>query len=286
MRYVTFKAQGRISYGVAQSGGIVDLGARLGKVLPDLKAYLHAGALGLTTSPFIDAPRDYVAGEFSYEPVIPNPDKVLCVGLNYEDHRRETGRPAAAHPSIFTRFADTLIGHGAPILLPSVSTALDYEGELAVIVGKQGFRVPESEAAKLVAGYACFNDGTLRDWQRHTHQFTPGKNFRATGPLGPELVSPDEIERLEDEKIETRLNGVVMQSASLGEMIFSIPRIISYVSNFTKLSPGDIIATGTPGGVGFARDIPICMKAGDQVEVSIGGVGRLVNPIESDADGD
>jgi 2-keto-4-pentenoate hydratase/2-oxohepta-3-ene-1,7-dioic acid hydratase in catechol pathway len=285
MRYLTFKAEGRISYGLAQNGGVLDLGARLGTVLPDLKTYLRASALGLASTPLTNSAQDYAAGEFTYEPVIPNPDKILCVGLNYEEHRRETGRPEAAHPSIFTRFADTLIGHEAPILLPPVSIALDYEGELAVVIGKPGFRVSKAKAMTLVAGYTCFNDGTLRDWQRHTHQFTPGKNFPATGPFGPELVTPDEAGRLENQSIETRLNGVVMQSAKLGDMIFSVSTIVAYVSGFTRLAPGDVIATGTPGGVGFKREPQLFMKAGDTIEVAIGGVGLLVNPIAPEPNG-
>lgn len=282
MRYVTFKAEGRVSYGLMQDGGVMDLGVRIGSILPDLKTYLRASALGLAGAPPSTVTTDYAAGEFTYEPVIPNPDKILCVGLNYEEHRKETGRPEAAHPSMFTRFADTLIGHEAPILLPSVSSALDYEGELAVVIGKSGFRVTEAEAMSLVAGYACFNDGTLRDWQRHTHQFIPGKNFPATGPFGPELVTPDEVDRLDDRPIETRLNGKVMQSAKLGDMIFSIPRVIAYVSGFTPLAPGDVIATGTPGGVGFKREPQLFMKVGDTVEVTVGGVGRLANRIASE----
>lgn len=282
MRYVTFKAEGRVSYGLVRDGGVMDLGVRIGSILPDLKTYLRASALGLAGTPSSIKTTDYAAGEFTYEPVIPNPDKILCVGLNYEEHRKETGRPEAAHPSMFTRFADTLIGHEAAILLPPVSIALDYEGELAVVIGKAGFRVPEAKAMSLVAGYACFNDGTLRDWQRHTHQFIPGKNFPATGPFGPELVTPDELDGLDDQPIETRLNGKVVQSAKLGDMIFSIPKVIAYVSGFTPLAPGDVIATGTPGGVGFKREPQLFMKVGDTVEVTVGGVGRLVNPIASE----
>lgn len=285
MRYVSFRSEGRSSYGVAQDGGVLDLGVRLGAVLPDLKTYLRADSLGLIGNPIRSSARDYMAGEFTYEPVIPNPGKVLCVGLNYEDHRKETGRPEAAHPSIFTRFADTLVGHGFPILLPSVSSALDYEGELAVVIGKPGFRVSESEAMALVAGYACFDDGTLRDWQRHTHQFTPGKNFPATGGFGPELVTPEEVGPLGDQPIETRLNGAVVQSAKLGDMIFSVPRIIAYVSRFTPLMPGDVIATGTPGGVGFKREPQLFMKPGDTITVTVGGVGHLSNSIACESAG-
>lgn len=279
MRFVSFSAKGRKSWGVAVAGGIHDLGARLGAVIPDLKTFLAARALGLAAAPPTANVVDYAPGEFTYDPVIPNPDKILCVGLNYEDHRRETGRPEAAHPSIFTRFADTLIGHGAPILRPPVSSALDYEGELAVVIGRPGFRVPKERALDLVAGYSVFNDASLRDWQRHTHQFIPGKNFPATGPFGPELVTPDELDRFATRAIVTRLNGTVVQQATLGDMIFSVADIIAYVSGFTPLAPGDVIATGTPGGVGFKRAPPLFMKPGDTVEVEIDGVGLLSNGV-------
>lgn len=282
MRFVSFRAENRASYGVAGANGIFDLGARFGAVLPDLRTYLEAAALGLVEPVREPIQADYAEGQFRYDPVLPNPGKILCVGLNYEEHRRETGRPEAAHPAIFTRFADTLIGHGAPILLPQLSKALDYEGELAVVIGRPGFRVPKASALDLVAGYAPFNDATLRDWQRHTHQFTPGKNFPGTGAFGPELVTPDEIAEFARARIETRLNGSIVQSATLGEMIFPVADIIAYVSDFTRLAPGDVIITGTPGGVGFKREPQLFMQAGDIVEVSIEGIGRLTNPIVSE----
>lgn len=277
MRFVSFIGNGHPSYGLVHGDGVFDLGVRLGSVLPDLRSYLLARSLGL--APELPKPNsvDFGCGEFAYAPVLSNPDKILCVGLNYEDHRKETGRPEAAYPAIFTRFADTLIGHEQPIALPPVSSALDYEGELAVIIGRSGFRVPEGQAMALVGGYSCFNDATLRDWQRHTHQFTPGKNFPGTGSFGPELVTPDEISVLEDQPIVTRLNGKSVQEAKLGNMIFSIARVISYVSGFTQLRPGDVIAMGTPGGVGFKREPQLFMAVGDRVEVEIGGVGRLTN---------
>ena len=279
MRFVSFTARGRKSWGVAVAGGVHDLGARLGAVIPDLKTYLAARALGLAAAPPMTSAADYARDEFTYDPVIPNPGKILCVGHNYEDHRRETGRPKAAHPSIFARFADTLIGHGAPILRPPVSAALDYEGELAVVIARPGFRVPTERALDLVAGYSVFNDASLRDWQRHTLQFTPGKNFPATGPFGPELVTPDEVDRFAERAIKTRLNGALVQQATLGDMIFSLADIIAYVSGFTPLAPGDVIATGTPGGVGFKREPPLFMKPGDTVEVEIDGVGLLSNGV-------
>lgn len=280
MAYITFQTSGRISYGILRHDGVFDLGARIGAVLPDLKSLLAAQGLGLHPAlPAADT-TDYAFGQFSYLPVIPNPGKILCVGLNYEEHRVETGRAATEHPAIFTRFADTLTGHETPITLPPNSTALDYEGELAVVIGRAGFRVPAADALSLVAGYTIFNDATLRDWQRHTTQFTVGKNFPGTGAFGPSLLTPEEAGPLEAKRIETRLNGTLMQQATLGEMIFSIPRILAYLTSFTKLSPGDVIATGTPGGVGFKRDPQIFMRCGDRVEVTIEGLGTLANTIQ------
>jgi 2-keto-4-pentenoate hydratase/2-oxohepta-3-ene-1,7-dioic acid hydratase (catechol pathway) len=280
MRLVSFTAGGRASFGIARADGVFDLGARFAHA-PDLKSYLRLMAVGVAGELPEPSATDYANGQFTYAPVIPNPDKILCVGVNYDEHRKETGRAEAAYPTIFTRFADTLVAHEAPIRLPPVSTALDYEGELAVVIGKPGFRVPEGDAMSIVAGYTCFNDATLRDWQRHSHQFTPGKNFPGTGALGPELVTADEIplDRLITCGIETRVNGQLVQSALLGDMIFSIPKVIAYVSSFTRLAPGDIIATGTPGGVGFTRDPPLFMKAGDDVEVTIESIGRLHNQV-------
>jgi 2-keto-4-pentenoate hydratase/2-oxohepta-3-ene-1,7-dioic acid hydratase in catechol pathway len=281
MAFITFKAEGRSSYGIVREDGVFDLGRRIGAVLPDLRSLLTAQGLGLLGSLPKATVTDYAAGEFTYLPVIPNPAKIFCVGLNYEEHRRETGRPEVAHPTIFTRFADTLVGHDAAIELPTNSSSLDYEGELAVIIGKAGFQVSEEDAMQLVGGYSVFNEGSIRDWQFHTHQYTPGKNFPNTGGFGPALITPEEVGPLADKKIETRLNGELMQSAKLGDMIFSIPRILAYISGFTRLSPGDVIATGTPGGVGFKREPPIFMRQGDRVAVTVEGIGTLINTIES-----
>jgi 2-keto-4-pentenoate hydratase/2-oxohepta-3-ene-1,7-dioic acid hydratase in catechol pathway len=283
MAYITFQAEGRISYGAVTKDGVFDLGRRIGTALADLKSLLTAQGLGILGQiPNADT-TDYATGEFTYLPVIPNPTKILCVGLNYVEHRKETGRAPTAHPSIFTRFADTLIGHDAPILLPVNSTALDWEGELAVVIGKAAYRVSEDEALNFVAGYSVFNDATVRDWQHHTHQFIPGKNFSNTGALGPALLSPEEAGPLEDKRIETRVNGTTMQSAKLGDMIFSVAQIISYVSGFTRLAPGDVIATGTPGGVGFKRDPQVFLRAGDRVDVTVEGIGTLNNSVELEA---
>jgi len=284
MAFITFNAENRTSYGVVREDGVFDLGRRIGSVLPDLKSFLAAKGLGILGKVPKAEVTDYATGEFTYLPVLPNPAKILCVGLNYHEHRRETGRAETEHPAIFTRFADTLIGHDAPILLPGSSSALDYEGELAVVIGKACFHVSEAEAMSYVGGYSVFNDATVRDWQRHTHQFTPGKNFPATGALGPALVTPEEIADLAGKGIETRLNGVTMQSAKLGDMIFSVSQIIAYLSGFTRLSPGDVIATGTPGGVGFKRDPQVFMRPGDRIEVTVEGVGTLINGVEAEVD--
>jgi len=279
MRFVSFAAEGRASFGLVHGNGVFDLGRRLGAVLPDLDTYLKAAALGLAGALPKPDTVDFAAGQFAYLPPVARPNKVICVGVNYVEHRNETGRPEIPYPTLFTRWADTFVGHGAPIRMPSNSTSLDYEGELAVVIGKAGRRVPKAKAMELVAGFACFNDASVRDWQRHASQFTPGKNFLGTGGFGPELVTPDEVSNLGPRKIETRLNGEVVQAATLGDMIFDIPAVIEYITGFTRLDPGDVIATGTPGGVGERRKPQLWMKPGDTVEVSIDGVGKLVNPV-------
>ncbi|NML05883.1 fumarylacetoacetate hydrolase family protein [Sphingomonas sp. G-3-2-10] len=272
MRFISFTHQGRASWGRVEGDIVHDHGAIDGAPA-DLKAAIAAGALAVA-----DAPR-LARADVRLLPVIPNPSKILCVGHNYETHRQETGRAKVENPSIFTRFADTLTGADDPILRPAVSTSLDYEAELAVVIGKGGRAIPEAEAMSHIAGYACFNDASVRDWQWHTSQFTPGKNFPGTAPFGPELVTPDEIADLSTVSVRSRLNGTVMQEATVADMIFPIAQIIAYISAFTPLSPGDVIATGTPGGVGAKREPPVWMKRGDTIEVEIGGIGTLTSVI-------
>lgn len=281
MAFVSFEAKGRNSYGILREGGVFDLGARVGVLLPDLKAFLTAQALGILDRVPPATITDYAYGEFTFLPVVPRPEKILCVGLNYADHRRETGRAATAHPSIFTRFADTLTSHEGPILMPPNSISLDYEGELAVVIGRPAFRVREEDALEFVGGYTVFNDATVRDWQHHTHQFIPGKNFPQTGSLGPAMLTPEEAGALQNKRIETQVNGTTMQTALLGDMVFSVAQIIAYVSGFTRLAPGDVIATGTPGGVGFKRTPPFFMTSGDEVVVTIESIGSLRNTVKT-----
>jgi 2-keto-4-pentenoate hydratase/2-oxohepta-3-ene-1,7-dioic acid hydratase in catechol pathway len=277
MRFISFTHQGRASWGRTEGDRVHDLGAIAGAPA-DLKDAIAAGALASLASG--DAPT-LARGDVRLLPVIPNPAKILCVGHNYETHRQETGRAKVAHPSIFTRFADTLTGADDPILLPKVSTSLDFEAELAVVIGKSGRDIADADAMDHIAGYACFNDASIRDWQWHTTQFTPGKNFPGTAPFGPELVTPDEIAELGAVSVRSRLNGEVMQEATVADMIFPIAQIIAYVSAFTPLAPGDVIATGTPGGVGAKRTPPVWMKPGDTIEVEVEGVGTLVSRISA-----
>jgi len=282
MKVVTFERNGVRSYGILENDRVLDVGNRLASRYADLRAVLAAGALQELLIASTQGPQTFQVEEVNFEPVIPNPQKILCVGLNYISHRTETKRPETKYPSIFTRFADTQVGHETPVLRPSFSTAFDYEGELAVVIGRRGRHISEQDVSAHIAGYSCYNDISVRDWQRHTAQWTPGKNFPNTGAFGPSLVTPDEIPDLAALILKTRLNGKVMQEATISDLIFSVPVIVSYISKFTPLSPGDVIATGTPGGVGDRRDPPVYMKDGDMVEIEIDRIGILRNIVQSD----
>ncbi|MBI09758.1 MAG: 5-carboxymethyl-2-hydroxymuconate isomerase [Rhodospirillaceae bacterium] len=204
------------------------------------------------------------------------------VGLNYATHVAEGGRETPQYPMLFPRYANTQVGHGQAIIRPKASEKLDFEGELAFVVGKAGRHVSKKNAYQHVAGYACYNDGSVRDWQRHTGQFMPGKNFIGTGAFGPWLVTADEIPDPEVMSLVTRLNGEEMQRATIDDLIFGVPELMSYITTFTQLVPGDVIVTGTTGGVGAYREPPVWMKEGDMVEVEISGVGILRNPITNE----
>ncbi|MCY4627581.1 MAG: fumarylacetoacetate hydrolase family protein [Acidobacteria bacterium] len=214
-----------------------------------------------------------------FAPLIPRPGSLWCVGLNYEDHRLETGRAKADYPTLFTRFRASLLGHGEALVRPAVSHQLDFEGELAVVIGRSARHVSEEAALDHVAGYACFNDASVRDYQGHSSQFGPGKNFWRTGGFGPFLVTPDEVPDPQDLPIETRLNGEVVQQSHTSQMTYPVRELIAYLSRIHPLFPGDVISTGTPSGVGVARDPQLFMKPGDVVEVEIGSVGVLRNGV-------
>lgn len=280
MGFVSFEVAGRQSYGLWQDEGQwLEVPAAFRTRFADLKAVISAGQLDAMAQATRQAGVVVTAGQGRLLPVIPNPGKVICVGLNYKTHVAETKRPDSEYPSLFLRFADSLAGHGDLVERPAFSTRFDWEGELAFVIGSGGRHIPKEQAFEHIAGYCCFNDVSVRDWQKHTHQFTPGKNFPGTGPLGPFLVAREAVPDVAQLALETRLNGQVMQSASVSDLIFDIPTIVAYVSRFTPLSPGDVIATGTPGGVGDRREPPLYMKEGDTVEVEITGLGVLRNRI-------
>jgi 2-keto-4-pentenoate hydratase/2-oxohepta-3-ene-1,7-dioic acid hydratase in catechol pathway len=279
MRLATFKtaAQGA-TYGAVTGKGIVDLRRYLGNQFPDLKA-LIAGNGFLQVHQYLSEAPDYQASDVTWLPVIPNPDKIVCVGLNYEEHRVETGRDKTEQPALFLRVNESQVGHRQPIIRPRESSHLDYEAEIAVIIGKTGRRISQQDSWNHIAGYSCYNDGSVREWQRHTVQWTAGKNFARTGGFGPWMVTADDIPPNTVMTLSCRLNGERMQHATTEQMIFKIPKLIEYISAFTTLLPGDVIVTGTPGGVGARRTPPVWMKPGDKVEVEIDKVGVLENSI-------
>jgi 2-keto-4-pentenoate hydratase/2-oxohepta-3-ene-1,7-dioic acid hydratase in catechol pathway len=280
MSFVSFESNGHSTYGVWESEQTwLQVPASFQAQYPDLKSAIAADKLGELNTVTRQQGRKVQASEARLLPVIPNPGKILCVGLNYKSHVAETKRADSEYPSIFTRFVDSLSAHNAPLPRPATTTRFDFEGELAIIIGKGGRNIKQADAFDHIAGYACFNDGTARDWQRHTHQWIPGKNFPLTGPFGPFMATTQEIPDVNRLTLETRLNGEVMQHASLADLIFTLPVIIEYVSGFTPLSAGDVIATGTPGGVGDRREPPVYMKAGDVIEIEITGLGTLRNRV-------
>jgi 2-keto-4-pentenoate hydratase/2-oxohepta-3-ene-1,7-dioic acid hydratase in catechol pathway len=284
MRLMSFEHRGQAGYGIVSGNGVIDAGKRLGARARSLREALAAGALPELAKLASAAP-DHALADVVFAPVIPDAGaKVLCVGINYMPHIKEMGRERPPHPVLFVRFADSVVGHGAPMLKPLASEQFDFEGELAVVIGKRARRVSRANALDYVAGYTCFNDGSIRDFQRHSQQFTPGKNFHASGAFGPWLVTSDEAGDPRTLSLTTRLNGQVVQHESVGELCFDIPQLIEYCSTWSQLDPGDVIVTGTPGGVGAGRTPPLWMKAGDTVEVEISRIGTLRNPIVAETE--
>jgi len=281
MKIASFIHDGRSSYGVVNDDAVSDAGAVLGHRYADLRSLLNSGEGLAELASLRDAPVLNIE-QVQWLPVIPNPDKVLCVGLNYLKHIVETGREVPKYPTLFTRFASAQVGHDQPLILPKASTAFDFEGELAIVIGKAGRHISKANALEHIAGYSLFNDGSIRDWQKHTLQFTAGKNFVGSGSFGPWLVTTDEITDINSLALETRLNGEVVQREGLDDLLFKIPDLIEYVSTFTELLPGDVIATGTPGGVGAFRTPPLWMKPGDVVEVEVEGIGTLKNTVNAE----
>jgi 2-keto-4-pentenoate hydratase/2-oxohepta-3-ene-1,7-dioic acid hydratase in catechol pathway len=263
------------SYGIYSEGKIIDLGKRLQNRYPDLKTLISLNAISEAAF-YLNVEPDFDENEISFLPVIPNPGKIICGGMNYLEKCKEFDQSNTA-PTLFIRFPDSQTGHKCPLLKPACSQEFDYEGELAVVIGKAGRAINERDALSHVAGYSCYMDGSVRDWQ-YTW-FTAGKNWPQTGALGPYLVTTDEIPDPQQLSIHTYLNRQVMQNDNTKNMLNPVSKLISYISTFTSLQPGDVIITGSPGGVGKKRTPPIFMKAGDIVEVEIERIGRLTNQV-------
>lgn len=278
--YVT--ADGTASYGVVIDGKLHDAGPDMRARYADLRAVLASQALeALAAASGNGAVLEFA--DVTLVPPVRNPDKIICIGLNYATHIRETGRDKPAKPSIFTRYPSSLVGHDVPLIRPAASDWFDFEGELAVVIGKAGRNIPEEAAMDHIAGYSCFNDGSIRDYQRHTSQFWAGKNFDRSGSMGPWLVTADELADPAAQSMITRLNGEVVQSTPISDLAFKIEELIAYISIVTELLPGDIIATGTPSGVGLFREPKLFMQPGDNIEVEISGIGTLSNTIEQES---
>jgi len=277
MKLASYVANGKAGFGVVVGDGVIDVPPLTAGKIPGLRQALAANALDHIGRLAAGRAPDRPLAGLQFLPVVPDPQRIVCVGINYRSHAEETGRDVSPAPSVFLRLADTLIGHGQALVRPRVSDKFDFEGELAVVIGRAGRHVSEADALAHIAGYTCFVDGSVRDYQKFS--VTSGKNFPATGPLGPVMVTADEIGDPTRLTLVTRLNGREMQRSGTDLLIYSIPQIIKFVSDFTSLAPGDIIATGTPAGVGHRRTPPVWMKPGDVLEVEISGIGILRNPV-------
>jgi 2-keto-4-pentenoate hydratase/2-oxohepta-3-ene-1,7-dioic acid hydratase in catechol pathway len=280
MRFVSFRRENYSSFGAVTPGGIVDVGRPLG--LPTLGAALRAGRLPEAQT-LAAAERPTVALEqIDFLPTVPDPEKIICIGINYGNRNEEykDGAEPPRYPSVFMRTPGSLVGHREPIWRPLQSEQLDYEGEIVLVIGKAGRRIAERDAWSYVAGVTLMNEGSVRDWLRHSKfNVTPGKNFERSGSLGPWLVTADEIADGATLHLTTHVNGELRQDDTTESLIFSFRRLIAYLSSFMRLTPGDLIATGTPTGAGARFDPPKYLRAGDVVEVHVPEIGTLVNPI-------
>lgn len=284
MKIASFIAKNRTTFGVVVGDRVYDLALHLGDTYGSLRDYLNAHGADLTRLEELirGAEADYFVDDVQFLPVITNPDKIVCVGLNYHAHRTEGNHATTANPALFLRVNDSQTGHEQPLLCPAESDSFDYEGEIALIIGKGGRRIPESEALSHIAGISCYNDGSVRDWQAETAQWTAGKNFPDTGSLGPWMVTCDELSPASRLEVTTRLNGKVMQQSNTDLLIFPFAKLISFISTIMPLYPGDVLVTGTPGGVGFRLDPQVFMKDGDVIEIEVSDVGVLRNTVKKE----
>ena len=277
MKLLSFEAAGRARWGAVAGDGVIDLSAHY----PPLREALAAGPV---TVPAVARP-SFPLSEIRFLPPIPHPEKIICVGVNYAERNEEykDGSAAPKYPSVFPRFPGSLVGHGNSLMRPPESAQLDYEGEIAIVIGKAGRRIPESAAESHIAGLTCLNEGTIRDWVRHgKFNVTQGKNWEASGAMGPWMVTADEFPRYDNLRVTTRVNGEVRQDDTTERLMFSFRFLIHYISLWTRLVPGDIISTGTPTGAGVRFDPPRFLKAGDVVEVEVSGVGTLSNTVRDE----
>jgi len=288
MKLLSFILTGRTTWGaVVGQDDVIDLGKEMPQYA-NLVQYIGSGAYLEASKHVVGKTPVAKLSQITFLPVIPEPEKIVCAVRNYMDHHQEVlaagmHRELSEEPPIFLRVWRSQVAHNQPIICPKVSDSLDWEGELAVIIGKAGRFISEEKAFEHVAGYSCYNDGSIREWQFHAKQIASGKNFEATGGFGPWMVTADEITPNQQLKLITRLNGEIVQSSHTGHMIFSIAKLISYASTIFTLVPGDVIATGTPAGVGWSRKPPRFMKPGDICQVEIEHIGTLINPIAAEA---
>jgi 2-keto-4-pentenoate hydratase/2-oxohepta-3-ene-1,7-dioic acid hydratase in catechol pathway len=282
MKLISFLNKNIASYGIVQGEAVLDLTPVLGAQAPDLKSLIAKNLVGAAADAAKKNAFSLKLADLTLLPPIPNPGKIFCVGLNYAEHVRETGRELTEKAAIFTRFPDSQVGHGQALVRPPESVRFDYEGEIAIVIGQGGRRIKEADAWSHIAGYSCYNEGSIRDWQNFTTQWIAGKNWWHSGAFGPWLITSDEIKPDQKMTLTTKLNGTELQRATTDMMIHSIPSQIAYISTFTPLEAGDVIVTGTPGGVGNKRVPPIYMKAGDTVEIEVDAVGILRNTIRDE----
>ena len=281
MRLATFVANGRLSYGIVSGSGIVDLGRALSGKYPGLFDLLRAGALG-EAQRAAGATPDHALGDVTFLPPVPGGEKIICVGINYADRNAEYGdnRQQSKYPNLFVRFPGSFVGHDQALVRPRVSEKLDYEGEIALVVGRAGRIVPREQALGMIAGLTLANEGTIRDWVRHgTLNVTQGKNFDASGSIGPWIVTTDDVDPGKPLHLMVRVNGEMRQDDTTERLIWDFPELIRYITMFTTLKPGDIILTGTPTGSGSHAEPPVWLKPGDVLEIEVPEIGILRNTV-------
>ena len=282
MNFISFLNNNEERFGIVFNNKVTDLTGQINNI-KSLKELIQFNCLEEGRSYAKNNPGDIDINSIKLLPVIPNPSKIICVGLNYHEHVKETEKTIADNPVTFQRFNDSQVAHMENMIIPKASDNLDFEGEMALIMKDSESHLSEDDALKYIAGYSCYNDGSVRDWQRHTKStFGMGKNFKKTGSFGPHMVLAEDIDDYKQLKIKTYLNGEVMQSASLSQLIFDLPFLISYVSKALPWRAGDVLVTGTPGGVGFKRNPPIYLKEGDKVDITISEIGTLSNTLQNE----